>query len=85
LTSFAESVGESTTASTRTLGDLFAVPRFKDLVLAIGFLPQDSTISDARLLIRSIPSCNDIFVTPTGDRDDRAIGWITNTLLAGVK
>ena len=33
----------------------------------------------------SIKYCNDVFVTPTGKREDRAIGWLTNTLLAGVQ
>ena len=29
--------------------------------------------------------CNDVFVTASGKRDERAIGWLTNTLLAGVQ
>jgi hypothetical protein len=29
--------------------------------------------------------CNDVFVTETGKRDERAVGWLTNTLLAGVQ
>jgi hypothetical protein len=31
----------------------------------------------------SIKNCNDVFVTDTGKRDEPAIGWLTNTLLAG--
>ena len=33
----------------------------------------------------SIENCNDIFVTPNGAPEERAVGWLTNTLLAGVQ
>jgi hypothetical protein len=33
----------------------------------------------------SIKSCNDVFVTPTGKKDERAIGWLTNTQLAEIQ
>jgi hypothetical protein len=35
--------------------------------------------------MRSIDNCNDVFVTPTGKRDERAIGWLTNTQLAEIQ
>jgi hypothetical protein len=85
LTAYAESVGETTTTLTRTIGDLLSVPSFKDFVEAIGFVAEKATVAEARALMASIKYCNDIFVTANGQRDERAIGWLTNTLLAGVQ
>jgi hypothetical protein len=85
LTAYAESVGQTTTTIDKTLADLLAQPAFNELVSAIGFVSEKASIADARIVMASIKNCNDVFVTATGKRDDRAIGWLTNTLLAGVQ
>lgn len=85
LTAFAESVGQTTATLNRTLGDLLDVPQYKELVAAIGFVAEKATVADARGVMASIKNCNDVFVTATGNRDERATGWLTNTLLAGVQ
>jgi hypothetical protein len=85
LTAYAESVGESTTNLTKTLGDLLAVPEYNDLVSAMGFVGKTASVGDARRVLASIKNCNDVFITETGKRDEPAIGWLTNTLLAGVQ
>jgi hypothetical protein len=85
LTAYAESVAETTTTLTRTLGDLVESADFRALVTAVGYVPEKATIADARTVMSSIENCNDVFVTATGKRDERAIGWLTNTLLAGVQ
>jgi hypothetical protein len=54
-------------------------------VEAIGFVAKNASVADARRVMGSINHCNDVFVTETGKRDERAIGWLTNTLLAGVQ
>ena len=78
-------MGETTVAVTRTLGDLLASADFKELVSAIGFIDKDATVADARRVMGSVKYCNDVFVTDTGKRDERSVGWLTNTLLAGVQ
>jgi hypothetical protein len=85
LTAYAESVGETTTTLTKTLADLLASAKFKELVSAIGFVGKGASINDARGVMSSIKHCNDVFVTESGKRDERAVGWLTNTLLAGVQ
>jgi hypothetical protein len=85
LTAFAESQGESTTNVTKTFGDLLAAPAYKELVEAIGFVAEKGTIADARAKMASIRNCNDVFVTANGNKDERASGWLTNTLLAGIQ
>jgi hypothetical protein len=68
-----------------TLGALLGDATFKQLIEAIGFVAQTADISEARLVMRSIDNCNDVFVTPTGKHDERAIGWLTNTQLAEIQ
>src|SRR5262245_6590852 len=85
LTAFAESQGQTTENIDKKLGDLLADANFKALVEAIGFVPEKASVADARTAMRSIKNCNDVFVTQSGKREERAIGWLTNTLLAGVE
>jgi hypothetical protein len=85
LTAYAESQGQTTTTLDKTLGDLLSQPGFRELVEAIGFVSEKATVADARAVMASIKNCNDVFVTSSGKRDERAIGWLTNTLLAGVQ
>jgi hypothetical protein len=85
LTAYAESQGQTTTTLDKTLGDLLSQPGFRELVEAIGFVSEKATVADARAVMASIKNCNDVFVTSSGKRNERAIGWLTNTLLAGVQ
>jgi hypothetical protein len=85
LTAYAESQGQTSTTLDKTLGDLLSDPTFRELVEAIGFVSEKATVADARTVMASIKNCNDVFVASTGKRDERAIGWLTNTLLAGVQ
>jgi hypothetical protein len=65
--------------------DLVADPEYKALLEANGFISENATVAEARTVMASIEHCNDVFVTATGKRGERAIGWFTNTLLAGVQ
>jgi hypothetical protein len=85
LTEYAQSVGETVATLTKTLGDLLAVPKYKVPVEAVAFVPQDATLAQARAAMTSVKFCNDVFVTAHGKRDEPALGWLTNTLLAGVE
>lgn len=85
LTAFAEQHEPKPGELTKTFGDLLSLPQYKQLVEAIGFVSGKSTISDARTAMTSTRDCNDVFVTSGGNRDEHAIGWLTNTLLAGVQ
>jgi hypothetical protein len=85
LTAYAESQGETTETLTKTLGDLFKQRTFGALVKAIGFVSEKASVADARAKMGSIKDCNDVFVTPSGDPGERATGWLTNTLLAGLQ
>jgi hypothetical protein len=85
LTAYAESQSQTTTTLDKTLGDLLGDPKFRELVEAIGFVSEKATVAEARTVMASVKNCNDVLVTSSGKRDERAIGWLTNTLLAGVQ
>jgi hypothetical protein len=85
LTAYAESVQQTTETLDKTFGDLLNAPTFKEFVEAVGYVPEKSTVSDARARMGTVKNCNDVFVTANGNRDERAVGWLTNTLLAGVQ
>jgi hypothetical protein len=52
------------------------------MVEAIGFVRPGALIVEARKKMRSIPGCNDVFVTSSGAKTDPVIGWLTDTDLA---
>jgi len=85
LTAYAESQGQTTATLNKTIGDMLSASTFRQLIEAIGFVGEKSTVDEARAVMVSIRNCNDIFVTASGKPDERAIGWLTNTLLAGVQ
>lgn len=85
LTAFAEEHEAEAGTLARTFGDLLSEPKYRELVTAIGFVSAQATVADARGVMAKIKNCNDIFVTPAGTQDEHAIGWLTNTLLAGVQ
>jgi hypothetical protein len=69
--------------TSETLADLSADPLQGPLIMALGFVGLRDQVDRARVAMRSVPNCNDVFVTSTGDKAGTVIGWITNTLLAG--
>ena len=81
---FADVVGKDPSALTETIDDLLRDPQLSAFIQAIGIVGPRAIVADARAAMRSIPSCNDVFVTSSGRRDDPVVGWLTNTLLAGV-
>jgi len=85
LTAYAESVNQTTETLDKTMGDLLKDPAFGALVKAMGFVSEKAAVADGRAKMGSIKNCNDVFVTANGNPDERAIGWLTNTLLAGIE
>jgi hypothetical protein len=69
----------------KKISDLLADDEFKNLIEAVGYIAQTADVSEARRVMASIDNCNDIFVTSTGKKDERAIGWLTNTQLAEIQ
>jgi hypothetical protein len=43
------------------------------------FLPVTATLNDARQAMQDNSLCQDVFITQTGKRTEKVLGWITNT------
>jgi hypothetical protein len=56
-------------AFTPSLGNTFAV------------VPENATLADAKRAMESFPSCQDVFITPTGTSNEPMSGWITNVII----
>jgi hypothetical protein len=48
----------------------------------VKFISQEANLSDAKVLIRNFPACNDVFITKTGSPDEPVIGWITDKTIS---
>jgi len=45
------------------------------------FLPITATLADASQIMQDNSVCQDVFVTKTGNKDEKVEGWITNNLI----
>jgi hypothetical protein len=52
------------------------------VVSRIAFVSQGATLADAKEKMTSVPDCQDVFVTATGQRSEPVLGWITNADIA---
>jgi hypothetical protein len=68
---------------TETMADLLQDDMSRKAIGALGFVGPDADVNDARVAMRSVELCNDVFVTTGGKKDDPVVGWLTNTDLAG--
>jgi SHS2 domain-containing protein len=66
-----------------TLKDLFEkVEGLKELAeTSFGIVGEEATLADAKAEMQRIESAQDVFVTTTGGKDGKVIGWVTNRLI----
>jgi len=67
-----------------TVGDLLKSPMGASIT-AFAFVPPTATLAAARASMSAIPGSNDVFVTATGQPTEPVVGWLTNTMLAGLQ
>jgi hypothetical protein len=65
-----------------TLKDLFQEPRYKEISIAFGTVNQEAKLNAVKALMDGSPNCSDVFVTEDGSKNSKALGWITNVILA---
>jgi len=70
--------------STENVGNLVDSPTYGPMIMSVGFVDVGATVADARMELDRIRGCNDVFVTRGGKPDGEAVGWLTNTDLAGI-
>jgi hypothetical protein len=44
-------------------------------------VPENATLADAKRAMESLPSCQDVFITRNGSRDEPILGWLTNVII----
>jgi hypothetical protein len=69
---------------TQTIADLKASTAGK-LIGAFAFVRESATLADARDAMAGVPGSNDVFVTASGQASEPLLGWLTNTMLAGIR
>ena len=85
IDSFASSVNKNPQddqAFTETMAALLSDPTYEAAAEAIGVVGPNAVLAEARTAMRSVPGCNDVFVTTSGRRMDPVLGWLTNTDMA---
>jgi hypothetical protein len=88
IAAFALNLGkdpDNQAAFTETIADLLNDADLKSAVEAIAVVGPEATLADARATMRSVPRCNDVFITARGQKADPVIGWLTNTDLATIE
>lgn len=65
-----------------TLKELFADDRYKLVSTAFGAVNRDAKLNAVKASMDGNPDCSDVFVTEDGTRNSKALGWITNIILA---
>lgn len=45
------------------------------------FLPVNATLAEVRQLMQDNTICQDVFITKTGNKDEKVEGWITNSII----
>jgi hypothetical protein len=66
-----------------TLSDMSKDPEFENaLTKSFGTIRESSNLAEAKHIIDNVTSCQDVFVTETGEPNSKVIGWVTNVLVA---
>lgn len=64
---------------TLTFQDFIDHKGIKELVSdAVAFVPKNATVLTAKEAMEKIKNCQDVFVTETGNRNEKILGWLTN-------
>jgi hypothetical protein len=65
-----------------TLQELFEDDRYKLISTAFGTVNRDAKLNAVKVSMDGNPDCSDVFVTEDGTKSSKALGWITNIILA---
>lgn len=77
-----QALSGATNLTDLTLKDLLASDQVKRITTAFGVVGKSANLSAVKSLIDGSPDCADVFVTIDGTKSSKAIGWITNVILA---
>ena len=72
----------NSTVTAATLNDLILANNYRQIATAFGTVSKTTKLISVKNQIDSNPDCADVFVTEDGTKNSRAIGWITNVIVA---
>jgi hypothetical protein len=65
-----------------TVDDLLHDPDFETpLRNTFAIVPETATLADAKHVMESFPSCQDVFITQNGTSNEPVRGWLTNVMI----
>jgi hypothetical protein len=65
-----------------TVEDLLHDPGFETLLRnTFAIVPETATLADAKHVMESFPSCQDVFITRNGTSSEPVSGWLTNVMI----
>jgi predicted transcriptional regulator len=65
-----------------TLKDLLGGDQYKQMFTAFGTVSKNAKLNAVKTLMDGNKDCSDVFVTEDGTKNSKALGWITNVILA---
>lgn len=60
----------------------FGGGELRKAVSALAYVGPSSTLAEAKSRMESIPGCQDVYVTDSGDDKGAVVGWLTNTKIS---
>lgn len=78
----AEKAISGTDVKSLTLNDLIAANDYAQVATAFGTVGKTTKLIAVKQQIDGNPNCADVFVTEDGTKSSKAIGWITNVIVA---
>jgi hypothetical protein len=70
------------TVGNLTLENLVQNPETDSWISSFGAVGREAKLSAVKALMDGNPKCSDVVVTADGSKSSRAIGWVTNVIVA---
>jgi len=77
-----KAISGDTDAKSLSLSDMIASDNYGQVAAAFGAVGKTTKLIAVKQQIDGNPNCSDVFVTEDGTKNSRAVGWITNVIVA---
>ena len=77
-----QAIAGNANAKTLSLSDMITSDNYGQVAAAFGTVGKTTKLIAVKQQIDGNPNCSDVFVTEDGTRNSKAVGWITNVIVA---
>jgi hypothetical protein len=77
-----KAISGATDAKNLTLSDMIALDDYRQVAAAFGTVGKTTKLIAVKQQIDENRNCSDVFVTEDGTKNSKAVGWITNVIVA---